>query len=43
MQINHQNYHREMQDRVERKARAERELMEKEIQFKEVYFDPDEP
>jgi hypothetical protein len=32
-----------MQDRVERKARIEREIQEKELQFKEVYFDPEEP
>lgn len=32
-----------MQERVEKKARHERELMEKELQFKDVYIDPDEP
>ena len=32
-----------MQERVEKKARRERELMEKELQFKDVYIDPDEP
>lgn len=34
---------KEMQDRVEAKARHERELSEKELQFKDVYIDPDEP
>ena len=36
-------HNREMQERVEKKARHERELMEKELQFKDVYIDPDEP